>query len=505
MPDKRDLTDIIAGEKDLLRRMMLINFNMDYIQDPEEAILSYNMPEGFYTQWAEEHYKSLVERTAQLTGADPGQIADKDRRTEEQQRALLEISAREQIARLEFVLHSNYHAAIKHVNAYCIGIAEAQGTEDIYQPLRDEHYPEALQNGELINVPLAAVLYFFATHEDIDPRAQDGLTAEHKAAIIEGFSALDDFYREHRAELHTEQELLRAFLDLLNPKSPAVARETLEHIALKRAELIEYPLDKVNSTIWGLLERDTAGQIMFRAEKAGSKKEINILYSIDFDALGEGVKITKRLMPYDKRVYIAVSALFNAGNSIITLTQIYYAMGYTGRPGSNDLERINASITKMLGANIYISNEQEAAAYKYDKFVYKGSLLPYEQVEAVANGQLVDAAIHLFREPPVITFAKQRKQVTSIDVKLLQSPISKTDGNLLIDDYLIERISRAKNGKQPHRILYKTLYEKAKITDKKQRQRAADKIKRYLEHYQKCGMITRYTMEADGITVYFTR
>ena len=279
---------------------------------------------------------------------------------------------------------------------------------------------------------------------------------------------------------------------------------SLPQIDTQRTDNLDYPLDKVNSTVWGLMEKDTKGQIALKAEKTGTKTPINILYSINFDELGSDVKISKCLTSFDKRVYIAVSALYNAGEShIITLTQIYYAMGCTTRPGSKNLERINDAIEKMRRANIYISNEQEAAAYKYDKFVYTGSLLPFEQMTAMANGKIIDSAIHLFREPPVMSFAKQRKQITTIKLKLLQSPINKTEANLKIDDYLIERISRAKSGTQPRKILYSTIYEKAQIESTKQRQRAKEKIKIYLDYYQKCGMMTRYTEEKDGITVYF--
>jgi len=282
------------------------------------------------------------------------------------------------------------------------------------------------------------------------------------------------------------------------PELPPVAKADP-----RRAGSVEYPLDKVNAQIWSLLEKDTKGQVALRAERTGSRKPLNIYYSIDFDALGEDITISKRLTPYDKRAYIAVSALFNAGNSLMTLAQIYYAMGYTGRPGRTDLERINASVTKMTGARIYVNNEQEADTYKYDRFVYDGSLLPLERVSAEARGAVTDAAIHIFREPPVISFAKQRRQITTIDVKLLQSPVSKTDGNLLIDDYLIERIARAKKGRQSRRILYKTLFEKARADTAKQRQRIPAKVRRYLEHYQRCGMISRFTEEKDGVTVYF--
>ena len=245
-----------------------------------------------------------------------------------------------------------------------------------------------------------------------------------------------------------------------------VGMPSIPSTTIKRADTIEYPLDKINSKIWSLFD-DTNKKIAFAAEKRGSKKELNIYYSIDFEALGDEISITKKLLPFDKRVYIAISALFNAGNKIITLTQIYYAIGNTGRPSRLSLDKINNSITKMMGAKISVNNEQEASQYRYNKFVYDGALLPIERGSAIINGQLAESAIHIFREPPVISFAKQRSQITTLELKVFKSPISKTDLNLLIDDYLIERISKAKNGKGHHKILYKTIYEKAGITSKK--------------------------------------
>lgn len=300
-------------------------------------------------------------------------------------------------------------------------------------------------------------------------------------------------------------------LDLL--KSLIDKASAAEKATIKRADKIEYPLDKPNSKIWNLLEENTEGQITiaFNLAKRGSQDKITAFYSIDFDGLGNDIKITKRLLPFDKRVYVAVNALFNAGNNVITLSQIYYAMGYTGKPGTKDLTKINDAVTKMTTARILFDNEQEAVKYKYNHFKYDGSLLPLERGAVIVNGQLTDAAIHIFREPPLITFAKQRGQITTLDVKLLQSPISKTDANLLIDDYLLERISRAKNNKNKScRILFKTLYENTDIPDKpktnterQQKKRAPDKVKKYLEHYQKEGFISRFTMEKDGITVYW--
>ena len=290
-------------------------------------------------------------------------------------------------------------------------------------------------------------------------------------------------------------------------------REALEQgktprITIKRPDSVEYPIDKINSNVWNLLQEDTAGQLTFAAEKKGSKTQLDILYSIDFALLETtGIKITKQLQPFDKRVYIAAAALFNAGNAIITLTQIHYAMGNTKRPANNQLQKIRNSVLKMISARITVDNTSEAEKYKaYGKFVYNGVLLPVEFVEQYnVQGSLTEAAIHIFREPPLIAFSKQRGQITTVPVKLLQSPLSKTDTHLAIDDYLIERIARIKH-KKDHgqgKLLYKTICDNANITTTKQRQRLPETVQRYLEHYKECNLITRYTQSADSVTVYF--
>lgn len=280
-------------------------------------------------------------------------------------------------------------------------------------------------------------------------------------------------------------------------------------IVSRRLSRMEYPLDKPNTQIWNLITEDTNGQIRFdiAVEDATSKrkkKEINILYAINFDELPKGLSITKRLEPYDKLVYIAIGALYNAGHKAMTVGMIYSAMGYTGRPSSTDIKKIDQSITKMSSAHIFLDNTEEIqSGYSYPSVRIDSSLLPMERVSLIVNGQVSDLALKLYREPPMISFAKDRKQVTTIEPKLLQAPVSKTNQNLLIQDYLIERIARAKNGKGSTKILYSTMYERANITTAKQKQRAPAKVKDLLDHYVSCNFITGYTMNKDGITIAF--
>lgn len=290
-------------------------------------------------------------------------------------------------------------------------------------------------------------------------------------------------------------------------KATKAARQALENAptkaTAKRADILNYPLDKINSTIWNWLELAEGEQLTFAMEKRGSKTQIDAIYSINFDEMGDNLKITKQLDPFDKRVYTAIAALFNAGNPIVTVTQIYYAMGNSKRPAAHQLQKVYDSVSKMASAKIFLNNADEARRYKYDAVIYDDYLLPLKKKTAIVNGKLADAAIFLYEEPPLAAFARNRGQITTIPIKLLDSPISKTEVNLAIEDYLLERIAHAKNAKQAScKILYKTLYEHAKIGTAKQRQRTPEKVQRYLDHYKAKAHIKDYRQGKDSVTIY---
>lgn len=279
-------------------------------------------------------------------------------------------------------------------------------------------------------------------------------------------------------------------------------QSTLPAVAGKRVRSLDYPLDKVNSSIWNLLEEDTNGQIKLaiKAESATSKKPVSIYYAVNFDDLG--ITTSKRLTAFDKRVYIAVAALYKAGNAIMTCSQIHQAMGYSTRPAKTDIDKIRNSVLKMSGAKVFLDNREEITkgGYNYPPVVIDGPLLPmFRRHDCVINGQLVPEAFAPVCDPPIMDFARARRQVIRVDRKLLETPISKTDQNLQIEDYLLERIARAKNRQQPPKILFSTLYEKAHVTTQKQQRRAVDKAQTIMNHYKLNGFIKDFTIENDGI------
>lgn len=268
------------------------------------------------------------------------------------------------------------------------------------------------------------------------------------------------------------------------------------NITIRRPDLLTYPVDKINSNIWGLLENAPQGQIGFDMSKQGSTEQLLTYYSINFEAL-DNVKISRRLTHFDKAVIIAAAAIFNAGQEVFTLTQIHYLMGNTKRPSQNQLEKLANSIEKMGAAKISIDNTDVSNKYNYPNFTYSGQLFPHETVTATINGKTTEAAIHLFREPPVITFAKMHKQVTTIKASLLQVPISNTDTNIAIKDYLIERIAVAKRQeKKSETILLRTLVEKTQA-EKTKKKDLIEKVQACCKHFKAEGFITGATIKAD--------
>lgn len=288
------------------------------------------------------------------------------------------------------------------------------------------------------------------------------------------------------------------------------AAEELPRIISNPADLVNYPLDKPNAYIWNLLaSADPNGQIALDIDTTSEKdrkkgKEAIIKFGLLFDEEAmDNVRLTKQLTPFDKRVYIAAAALHNAGNHIMTATQIHKMMGNRRQPKTEQLEKIHASLNKMRAATVYIDTSKEVQVNKgYSKFVYDGSLIEFRRISAYINNTWTDAAIMLLAEPPLITFAKNRRQITAVPRLLLESPVSKTNANLMIDDYLIERISHMKNNpKLSRKMLFSKIYERCQVKTKLQRSRAPEKIRRYLDYYQQCGFINGYSEDKDGVSI----
>ena len=292
-----------------------------------------------------------------------------------------------------------------------------------------------------------------------------------------------------------------------------------------KAEKLDLPTDKINLFAWDL--KETKGQIKFDLSRVGTDDTATALFSLSFDN-DPNIKLTKEVDHFDKRVMSVCGTAFASGYPIISATGIYYAMGNTGKPGQKHIDKINDSLTKLDMAKVFVDNSIEAGVYNYPHFRKEDRLLHFKRVSRIVNGKTTDSIIQILEEPVLITFARQRKQISAVPIKVLQSPVVKTNSHLQIEDYLLWRIVQQRNAVNKlkeqqekkysqHRqreikeaaqltILLKTFYErtgnaKKDATGKKRaRKTAAD----YLDHYKSeagGSWITDYKIEADRILI----
>lgn len=301
---------------------------------------------------------------------------------------------------------------------------------------------------------------------------------------------------------------------------PAKEPGPLSIIAKKTRNLV-HAIDKVDENLFaGMFDEKASNQpalfhtvTIDRGKQKG--KKIKVTAYIDYEKLPEEIK--KELTDYDRRVCEAASAIYNAGNEVTTLTQLYYTMGGTGKPAKKQVEKINQSVTKMMVTLFHLDNKDEIANnINYPKMEYDGPLLPAERVTAIINGKITDAAIHLFREPPLMTFARERKQIYTCSLELLQSPLNISETKLAIEHCLLALLAMGKHDtekekKKPEQyrkpvkkeMLLETIYKRAKTTDRRTKPRTKEKIITLLTHYKSKGQIKDFTLTNDRVILEF--
>ena len=286
---------------------------------------------------------------------------------------------------------------------------------------------------------------------------------------------------------------------------PKPETDIISRISTSKLSDVRYPLDKVNTELWNCLPIGENTPLKAESDKDSRKgKQASIYVMLDFNEL-DGVKISRPLTSYDKRVFIAIANLRESGHETMTIKQIYKAMGGISNSNNSIRNRIIESVETMSRAVVTIDTTEENKIYPhFDKIVWESQLLHIEKIKGYSRGQITDYAIRILETPKLYLFAKQRMQITSAPLKLFESPVNKTEANLSLEDYIFSRIARMKNSTKTSRtMLLETIYQKCSITTKKQRQRQrlSENIERYLKHYISVGWIKAYKMTDKSIEI----
>ena len=278
---------------------------------------------------------------------------------------------------------------------------------------------------------------------------------------------------------------------------------TTEIINTQKLSSVNFPLDKVNSTLWYGFPVGEVKDLKAESDKDSRKgKQASILLLLDFQALN-GVNISRELTVYDKWVWNACANLNEQGHKAFTAEQIYQAMGNEGRPNSKTKEKILDSVETLSRARVTIDNTEEHELYpNYDRLKATFPLLDTEICIAYSRGQIVEDAIRIIQSPKLFEFAEDRHQITKLPINVLESPLNKTEDNLLLSDYLLMRISKMRNSKYITRtILLDTIYQKCCIETYKQKQRLPKKIEKILNHYKELEWIKDFQITEREIII----
>ena len=351
----------------------------------------------------------------------------------------------------------------------------------------------------------------------MDPKATD----EQKAKVWPDYKDYSSqFIREKtlRFRRYLEKEL-PALLEKFSAGFKQSLQDPKElNMIIENAARTRYPdnyitpTDKVSNLAFaGELTGTQLQQLAM--ERKGSKKQITTLASIDFEKLNGSVQIKgrKELTAYDREVHDAIITLYvDGGNEYITPQMIYQVMtgNQDAKLNPKQAEAISESITKCMYSRVIIDASEEAKAYGFDSFKYDGSLISGERVTATLNGNVLEC-LHILREPVLYEYASKKNQIGRFDIKLLNTPINKTEEIITLQGYLYRRILSMKGSSNLSKtIVYETVYNQINVTAasdgalRKKKSKVRRQIKDMLDYWKKENFISGYCENRRGQEIY---
>lgn len=332
-------------------------------------------------------------------------------------------------------------------------------------------------------------------------------TAAYRAYLDKHADAIRIHEEWERAEINAEYVALRRELEQAQED---YSRRLIEYydriknapsIGAKPAPEYVAPTDLVSYRVFS---GDISGvPENIRISGAGAKKQVITSVSVDFEAIEGDTAISgrKRLDRYTQSVYQAIIALWNAGNTYMTLGMIYNTM--TGSTDSKvpqkQADMIQESIRSLMKSVISInaSDEHNLKGYGAVKASYYGNLLLAEGVTVKIKGQRVEGAIQLRAAPILYQYAAAKRQIATGDIALLNAPINKNPDNIILIDYLRRRVDAMPSPRTENKIRYAAVYDALGVsgndtTAKKKKYRIRDYISKTLEYWKQRGYIRDY-------------
>ncbi len=227
------------------------------------------------------------------------------------------------------------------------------------------------------------------------------------------------------------------------------------------------------------------------------------LMMLNFDELGDGIKISRELSVYDQQVWNACTNLMLNDYKIITPSQIYHWMGYENQMNDRDKNRIMESVNTIIRARVLIDNANERKLYKKYPEISLNTPLLAAKVCTAKSGKNEVTAIEMLEVPDLFSVARERGQITTVPFEVLEvSEIDRTEENLKLLTYLSRRIVHMKHDSDVSRkILLQAICVKCGIDTRLKKFRLPEKLSKIFDHYKKVKWIEGYELTDNEVMI----
>lgn len=240
--------------------------------------------------------------------------------------------------------------------------------------------------------------------------------------------------------------------------------------------------------------------------------EINIetiMFSafVDFENL-DGVKLSKKLSSYEKFVWhTCVNLIFQDNHDILTLEQIYKAMGNSGNANPETKAEILEAIENMSKVRVTVDVPINSELYpELDQFKGTFQLLATNTKQALSRGQIAKNSIQILEKPQLFYFAKAINQVCSFPAAVLEVPVNKTKANITLLNFLLQKILKMKHDDFSQKeILLNEMFMQCNINDRSKKSRLLNKengtLRKMLNHFVFADFIHGYEITERELNI----
>ena len=252
-----------------------------------------------------------------------------------------------------------------------------------------------------------------------------------------------------------------------------------------------------------------------KMEKGRSKKPITTYINLDIEEISD--ILPSNIGGEDINLLEAIISLLigNIKNGINTfrLNDIYRVerKNLKVNPNKRIQEQLKNRILKLMKTLITIDSSEEKQAY------YKNTDLFYKETSNLLNAHFLEVevkgnktmAIKILDIPLLYRYSEAKKQLTTIPFILTDNKLPKTSAVLILEKYLLRRISQMKNNNKLTRsILYSTIYDnmnfkhKSKSSIENAKAKTRINTEEILKQLIQTNYIKDYQIEKEGRNQY---